>query len=105
MTDTSTTLTTAAGSSGDTPHEQSVEKLVAGRLTLQVTRNQLDSQAAGLRSQLAITEEHRRHAERLLARLDEKLAKEAPDVYASLVTDVEVEVLRPSRSTGRRTSS
>jgi hypothetical protein len=67
--------------------EVAFEDFVAGRLTLLVVRNQLDTQIAGLRSQLAIAEQQLRDTEDLLRRADEKMAAQHPEALALLTSD------------------
>jgi len=85
MTTASTNPTTAPTvSSTSTPPAESereiaFEHLVAGRLALQVLRNQLDTQIAAVRAQLMVAEEQLRQTEDMLRRADEKLARQHPD--------------------------
>lgn len=90
MTTTSTTpavpaTSTPAASStqpAETEREIAFEHLVAGRLTLQVLRNQLDTQIAGLHAQLLVAESQLRQTEDMLERTDAKLARQHPDKVA-----------------------
>ena len=87
MTTTSTTPTvpaTTAATASPTPTAQpereiAFEHLVAGRLTLQVLRNQLDTQIAGLQAQLLVAESQLRQTEDMLERAEAKLARQHPD--------------------------
>ena len=91
MTTTSTTpavpaTSTPAASStqpAETEREIAFEHLVAGRLTLQVLRNQLDTQIAGLHAQLLVAESQLRQTEDMLERAEAKLARQHPDKVAS----------------------
>jgi len=73
---------------GDTPGPVTFEDIVTGRLTLVALRDQLHTQIAGLRSQLAIAESQLRQTEDLLQRVDEKMAAEYPDAMALLEDSV-----------------
>jgi hypothetical protein len=72
----------------DTPGPVTFEDIVTGRLTLVALRDQLHTQIAGLRSQLAIAEAQLRQTEELLRRVDEKMAAEYPDAMALLEDSV-----------------
>jgi len=86
MTTTSTTPPTPAPTTGttsasptETEREITFEHLVAGRLALQVLRNQLDTQIAGLHAQLLVAESQLRQTEDMLERAEAKLARQHPD--------------------------
>ncbi len=90
MTTTSTTPAVSATSApaassiqpAETEREIAFEHLVAGRLTLQVLRNQLDTQIAGLHAQLLVAESQLRQTEDMLERAEAKLARQHPDKVA-----------------------
>lgn len=67
-----------------TPHTVSFEDFVTGRLTLVALRNELETQVAGLRSQLVIAESQLHQTEDLLRRADEKMAAQHPEAVAFL---------------------
>jgi hypothetical protein len=75
----------------------SFEDFVTGRLTLVTLRNQLDTEVAGLRSQLAVAESQLRQTEELLRRANEKMAIQHPEAFAQL-TGSEVKAPRRSRA-------
>jgi hypothetical protein len=79
-----TEKTTPSKSSTSQP-QHDYAHLVKGRLALLLLRNQLDSRAATLRSQLMVTEEHQREAERLLESVEGRLASEHAAVYTRIV--------------------
>jgi hypothetical protein len=67
--------------------EATSEELLAGRLTALALRNLLDTQAATLRSQLAIVETQKAHAESIMERLDARLAKQQPALHRLVTED------------------
>jgi hypothetical protein len=62
----------------------SLADFVAGRLTLQVLHNQLETQLATLRSQTVVAEEQLRQTDELLRRADEKMAERFPGSLEAL---------------------
>lgn len=71
------------------PRAVTVEDFVAGRLALVTVHNQLQTQIAGLRSQLAVAEVQLHEAADLLRRADEKMAALHPDAFALLTGTAE----------------
>ena len=97
MTTTSTTPTSTSATPKANEREVAFEHLVSGRLALQVLRNQLDTQIAGLRAQLAVAESQKRHAEDMLRRADEKLERQHPHEWVYLVEEAPPEPKRSRR--------
>lgn len=101
MTTTSTTPSTVSSTStplAESEREIKFEDLVSGCLTLQVLRNQLDTQIAGLRAQLMVAEEQLRRTEDMLRRAEEKLARQHPDKVSPRPHEVEPEHRRSPSS-------
>jgi hypothetical protein len=94
MTDTSTTTPAAPK---EPEREVAFENLIAGRLALQVLRNQIDTQIVGLQAQLAVTQAHMRNTEEMLERANDKLARHHPEVYAALIIEADPVVKRARR--------
>lgn len=105
MTD-SATRTSRASTGRGSRKNVSVEDLLVGRLTLLALRNQLNTRVAELRSQLVVAEGQLRQCIDLLARADEKLARQDPAVYAALSEPAEEPasgaIPAPSRPQGNR---
>ena len=101
MTTTSTTPTQSSNPAAATPkaneREVAFEHLVSGRLALQVLRNQLDTQIAGLRAQLAVAESQKRQAEEMLVRAEAKLERQHPHEWAYLMEEAPPESKRSRR--------
>jgi hypothetical protein len=68
----------------DGQHRRREEQLIAGRLAILLLRNQLDSQVAALRTQLALTEANQREAQLMLEKIDDRLARQHPATFAAL---------------------
>jgi hemerythrin len=109
MSEQTTTSSTSTGSTSSTAGDSAVsrrdarhEKLLAGRLAALTLRNQLDSQAAALRVQLAVVQDHKRHAEQLIHRFDEKLAQQHPQVHRVVVEEIVEEIPDEDEAPARR---
>ena len=80
---TDATATSASGTS-DGHGRVPLEDFVAGRLTLVMLHNQLETQIETLRSQMAIAGAQLEQTEELLRRADEKMAAEHPAAFAQV---------------------
>jgi hypothetical protein len=80
---TDATATSASGTS-DGHGRVPLEDFVAGRLTLVMLHNQLETQIETLRSQMAIAGAQLEQTEDLLRRADEKMAAEHPAAFAQV---------------------
>jgi hypothetical protein len=71
-------------SAPESSRELAFDKLIAGRLALQVLRGALHQQDATLRAQLAQNFEHEQRIDHMLERLDRRLAEHHPAAWKIL---------------------
>jgi hypothetical protein len=90
---------TSAPEAPDSHSHVSLEDFVAGRLTLQMLHNQLETQIATLRAQLTVADAQLRQTDELLRLANEKMAAQLPEAFAQLAgSDAGAVARAPKRS-------